>query len=58
MRDIMLVSTFLVFVPAWFLLQFLGNDGLWLAFMLFMASRGLGMHYFYRTRVLPGLSRA
>ncbi|MEX0976894.1 MAG: MATE family efflux transporter [Woeseia sp.] len=57
MRDIMLVSTFLVFVPAWYLLQFLGNDGLWLAFMLFMASRGLGMHYFYRTRVLRGLAR-
>ncbi|HUD96081.1 MAG TPA: MATE family efflux transporter, partial [Woeseiaceae bacterium] len=57
MRDIMLVSTFLVFVPAWFLLQFLGNDGLWLAFMLFMASRGLGMHYFYRTRVLHAVAQ-
>ena len=57
MRDIMLVSTFLVFVPAWFLLRFLGNDGLWLAFMLFMASRGLGMHYFYRTRVLHAVTQ-
>jgi MATE family multidrug resistance protein len=57
MRDIMLVSTFLVFVPAWFLLRFLGNDGLWLAFMLFMASRGLGMHYFYRTRVLHAVAQ-
>jgi MATE family multidrug resistance protein len=57
MRDIMLVSTFLVFVPAWFLLRFLGNDGLWLAFMLFMASRGLGMHYFYKSRVLHGIPR-
>lgn len=52
MRDIMLVSTFAIFVPAWYLLQFLGNDGLWLAFLLFMASRGLGMHYYYRRRVL------
>jgi MATE family multidrug resistance protein len=52
MRDIMLASTFIVFLPAWYLLQFLGNDGLWLAFLLFMASRGLGMHYYYRTRVV------
>ena len=57
MRDIMLLSTFMVFVPAWYLLQFLGNDGLWLAFMVFMASRGLGMHYFYRTRVLHSVAR-
>ncbi len=52
MRDIMLASTFLVFLPAWYLLRGLGNDGLWLAFLLFMASRGLGMHYHYRRRVL------
>jgi MATE family multidrug resistance protein len=53
MRDIMLGSAFLVFVPAWFVLQPLGNHGLWLAFTLFMASRGIGMHYYYRQRVLP-----
>ena len=52
MRDIMLISAFVVFVPAWYLLRFLGNDGLWLAFLLFMAARGLGMHYYYRRRVL------
>lgn len=50
MRNIMLISTFMVFVPAWYALQFLGNDGLWLSFMLFLASRGLGMHLFYRRR--------
>ena len=48
MRNIMLVSTFAVFLPAWFLLQGLGNHGLWLAFMLFLASRGIGMHLGYR----------
>ncbi len=53
MRDIMIVSTFVVFLPAWFLLQPLGNHGLWLAFMIFMASRGIGMHVYYRRRVLP-----
>ena len=52
MRNIMLISTFLVFLPAWYLLQPLGNHGLWLAFLCFMASRGIGMHYFYKTRVL------
>lgn len=56
MRDLMLISTFIVFIPAWFLLQGLGNHGLWLAFTLFMASRGLCMHIWYRRRVLPQLS--
>jgi MATE family multidrug resistance protein len=55
MRDIMVLSAFAVFVPAFYLLQVLGNHGLWFAFMLFMASRGLGMHYFYRSRVLAGV---
>jgi MATE family multidrug resistance protein len=55
MRDIMLLSAFAVFVPAFYVLRFLGNDGLWLAFMLFMASRGVGMHMYYRSRVLAGV---
>jgi MATE family multidrug resistance protein len=55
MRDIMVLSAFAVFVPAFYLLQVLGNHGLWFAFMLFMASRALGMHYFYRSRVLAGV---
>ena len=55
MRNIMLFSTFAVFLPAWYLLQFLGNDGLWLAFMLFLASRGVGMHVRYRKSVLASL---
>jgi MATE family multidrug resistance protein len=55
MRDIMLISTFVVFLPAWYVLQPLGNDGLWLAFMLFLASRGVGMHILYRRRVLPSV---
>ncbi len=52
MRDIMLFSTFIIFIPAWYVLQFLGNDGLWLSFMLFMASRGIGMHIYYRRRTI------
>jgi MATE family multidrug resistance protein len=53
MRDIMVFSTLAVFLPAWFLLQSFGNHGLWLAFTLFMASRGIGMHIGYRRKLLP-----
>ncbi len=56
MRDIMLFSAFVVFIPAWYLLQGSGNHGLWLAFTLFMASRGIGMHIWYRSKVLPSLA--
>ena len=56
MRNIMLVSTAFVFLPAWFLLQDYGNHGLWLAFTLFMASRGIGMHVGYRRAVLPSVA--
>ncbi|MDX1402928.1 MAG: MATE family efflux transporter [Woeseiaceae bacterium] len=55
MRNIMVISTFAIFVPAWFVFRPLGNHGLWLAFSIFMASRGIGMHYYYRRRVLPGI---
>lgn len=41
MRNSMLVATFMVFVPAWYLLRGLGNHGLWLAFLIFLAARGL-----------------
>ena len=55
MRDIMIFSTLVVFLPAWYLLQGYGNHGLWLAFTLFMASRGIGMHIAYRKSVLPSV---
>jgi len=53
MRNIMVFSTVAIFLPAWYLLQGFGNHGLWLAFTLFMASRGIGMHIGYRRTVLP-----
>lgn len=55
MRNIMLFSAFAVFLPAWYLLQVFGNHGLWLAFMLFLASRGIGMHIGYRRKVLAAV---
>ena len=48
MRNIMVVSTFGVFLPAWFVTQGFGNHGLWFALMAFMAARGIGMHIGYR----------
>ncbi|MCG8434744.1 MAG: MATE family efflux transporter, partial [Gammaproteobacteria bacterium] len=43
MRDTMLISTFLLYVPAWYVLQPFGNHGLWAAFIIFMAARGVSM---------------
>jgi MATE family multidrug resistance protein len=55
MRNIMVISTVVVFLPSWYALQFLGNHGLWLSFIVFMTSRSVGMHYYYRSRVLTSL---
>ena len=41
MRNTMLFSTFICFLPAWYLLQPLANHGLWLALLLFLAARGI-----------------
>ena len=41
MRDMMLLSTFAVFIPCWYLFRSMGNHGLWLAFMLFFLARGI-----------------
>ena len=44
MRNAMLISTLLVFFPIYILAsKFLGNQGLWFAFILFMAARGVTM---------------
>ncbi|MGH8271252.1 MAG: MATE family efflux transporter [Gammaproteobacteria bacterium] len=43
MRNAMLIATFLGFLPAWYFARPLGNNGLWLAFMVFLAVRGLTM---------------
>lgn len=57
MRNMMLASALVVFLPAWYLLQPFGNHGLWLSFTLFMAARGGFMYWAYRQRVWPGLVR-
>jgi len=52
MRNTMLLSAFAVFLPFFYLTQWLalGNHGLWLAFIAFMAARGLSMGWIYRRR--------
>ncbi len=44
MRNTMLFSTLLVFLPAFYTGRFYwGNDGIWMAMLLFMAARWLSM---------------
>lgn len=43
MRDSMLASALLVYLPLWWLTQPLGNTGLWLALVAFFAARGLSL---------------
>jgi MATE family multidrug resistance protein len=56
-REMMLVmvgSALLLFLPAWLLSRGLGNHGLWLSFTLFMAGRGIGMHWWFRALIAGG----
>ena len=52
MRNAMLISTLLIFFPAYILAgRIMGNHGLWLAFILFMIARGLTMQLMARRAV-------
>lgn len=52
MRDCILLSLFVVFLPSWYYTQNFTNHGLWLALSLFMLIRSLIMlgYYFYYQR--------
>ena len=41
MRNTMVFSTLACYLPAWYFLQGLGNHGLWLALIIFLASRAI-----------------
>ncbi|NOQ93780.1 MAG: MATE family efflux transporter [Methylophaga sp.] len=45
MRDTMLFSTFICYLPAWYFLQGYDNHGLWLALLIFFAARGLSQAF-------------
>jgi len=55
MRNTMLISTFLCYLPAWHLFQAFGNHGLWAALMVFMLARGISMWLSYRLLEKRGL---
>lgn len=47
LRNWMIVSVLIVFLPSWWLLQPLGNHGLWFAFILLHLARGASLAYEY-----------
>jgi len=52
MRNAMLISTLLIFFPAYVLAsKFMGNHGLWFAFILFMIARSITMQVLSRKAV-------
>lgn len=48
MRNAMLICTFVFYLPIWYAFQYMANHGLWLAFTIFIAIRGvvLGAYYY------------
>lgn len=54
MRDVMFIALFLVFLPVWYYTRALGNHGLWLAFLLFNAARGVTQHLIFRRWMRTG----
>ena len=55
MRNTMVFSVILVYLPCWYFTQSLAVHGLWLAFVLFNISRGATMGWLMSRRILPGL---
>jgi len=57
MRNAMLISTLVIFFPAYFLAsKFMGNHGLWFAFILFMLARSVSMQVLSKKAVYSKLS--
>jgi len=57
MRNAMLISTLLIFFPAYFLAgKLMGNHGLWFAFILFMIARGITMQVLSKKAVYSKVS--
>lgn len=59
MQNTMMVAVVMVFLPVWWLTRSFGNQGLWFAFMTFLATRGLLMgglfwHWLRQNSLLGG----
>ncbi len=48
MQNTTLIVTIMVFLPMWYFSRHLGNQGLWLAYTVFMAARGVSLGIVYR----------
>ncbi len=48
MRNAMMICSFLVFFPTWWLFRDWGNHALWLAMTVFMLARGMSLGWHYR----------
>ena len=48
MQHTVLIATLGVFLPIWYLSRDVGNHGLWLAYTVFMAARGVGLFMMYQ----------
>ena len=46
MRNTMLFSSFICYLPAWYFLQGLDNHGLWLALLIFLFARAISLGYY------------
>lgn len=58
MRNAMVFSSLLVFLPALFVLRhYFDNHGMWIALIIFMLSRGISLHLFYGKRVLSKIKK-
>jgi len=51
MRNSMVLSTFGCFFPLWWLLKEYENNGLWLAFSIFMIARGLTLAWHFKRNI-------
>jgi multidrug resistance protein, MATE family len=58
MRNSMLISTLVLFLPAYYILEpVLGNHGLWLAFLIFMAGRGITLTVMAKSYIWRAFAR-
>ena len=48
MQHTVLVATIIVFLPVWYLSRHLGNNGLWMAYSVFLAARGVSLALVFR----------
>lgn len=51
MRNVMLLTVCVVYLPVWYMTRSLGNHGLWLALMMFFVARGGLMAVSYRRKI-------